>query len=127
MNLETELRRSLRRVDAPPGFAARVAALAAGQAAPPIREATLRPAARLRERWLAVGLAASLVAAVGAGVAVLERQRDAEARRARDMALQALRLTSAELSAIQEKVAARAGREDRTGLNPESVLRHGQP
>jgi hypothetical protein len=112
MTFEDELRRSLRRVDPPPGFATRVAAQAARQAIAPTRQpAPLQTVARLRARWLAAGLAASLVVAVGAAVAVLERQRDAEAKRARDLALQALRLTSAELSAIQERVAARAGQD----------------
>jgi hypothetical protein len=111
MNFEEQLRRSLRRVDAPVGFAERVARLVEGRRTEGRLNEYVSPRRKTpgNNLWIAASLAASLLIAAGAGVAVVEHQRRVEALQARDMALQALRLTSAELNAIHAKVTSNAG------------------
>jgi hypothetical protein len=111
MTFEDQLRDALRRKEPPPGFAARVASLAASGGAPHEsdgRHAT--PGRALRSRWVAFGMAASLALATASGLVFLDRQKQAEARRARALAIQALRVTSAELGHIQSRVTARVDR-----------------
>jgi hypothetical protein len=104
MNFEDELRYAMRRVDAPDGFATRVVAKAIRQSQAAARTTGHVPP---QDWWLAAGLAASLVAAVGGGLGLLEHRRAAEARQARDLALQALRLASAQLNEIHARVSTR--------------------
>ena len=105
MKLEDDLRAALARIEAPDGFAARVVARARvqdmerddGPARPP-QPATTRS-------WLVVlATAASLAVATSSGLLYLGHQKRADAERARRLALQALRLTSAELQQIQSRV-----------------------
>jgi hypothetical protein len=107
---EDELRRRLRPVDAPAGFADRVMrALPADSkpalvsAAPPLAA----PRARFRQFGLPAALAASLLAAVFLGQhAAMERERLAE-REGREASLelmQALRLTSKKLDIVYQAV-----------------------
>ena len=94
---EKQLKNALRPVDPGPDFLAGVMR----------RVQTLEPAAnppeglrrtvRARSRWLTVGLAASLVAAVGI-VQIQERREEAEGQRARQQLLAALHVTSEKLN-----------------------------
>ena len=105
MKLEDELRTALERIEPPEGFAARVVARARLQdLARSDRPA--RPSARATGRsWFVVlAAAASLTVATSSGLFFLEQQKRADAERARGLALQALRLASAELRQIQSRV-----------------------
>jgi len=107
MTVEDQLRAALRRKEAPAGFAARVVSRAARERPDAAPSA---PAARPRSRWVALGMAASLALATGSGLVFLDRQKEAEARHARALVIEALRVTNAELSHIQSRVTARADR-----------------
>ena len=114
MTFEDQLRTSLRRREAPDGFAARVVARAAAERAMSGAPTSRTPALG-RPRWVALGLAASLTLATAAGLAFLDRQKEAEARRAQGQAIEALRIANAELLEIRSRVTARAdaAREER--------------
>jgi hypothetical protein len=114
MTFEDQLRASLRRREAPEGFASRVAARAAAERAMS-GAPTRRTPARGRPRWVALGMAASLALATASGLVFLERQKETEARRAQAQVIQALRIAEAELAQIRSRVAARAdaAREER--------------
>jgi hypothetical protein len=115
MTFDDELRRALRRVAAPDGFAAHVAARAM-QASGREHDTTV-PTTKVtvtsRRVWLVAGLAASLAVVVGGGLGLLEHRRVEEAREARELAVQALRLASVELNQIHTRVAAHASEERR--------------
>lgn len=105
MKLEDDLRASLERIEAPEGFAVRVVARArlqgmggSGEPARPSGRATAR------SRFVVLATAASLTVAASSGLFFLEQQKRADAERARGLALQALRLASAELQQIQSRV-----------------------
>lgn len=105
MTFEDDLRGALERIEAPEGFAARVVARArlqdlAGNGRP------ARPSGRAttRSRFVVLATAASLTMAVSSGIFFLQQQKRADAERARGLALQALRLASAELQHIQSRV-----------------------
>jgi len=96
--VEDALRRALRPVDPPPGFADRV-----------IRRASARPShVTAGGRWLArLATAAALVAAVSAGLwyrAGQEERRRAEGEAAKRQVLLSLEITSTRLRAVQMKI-----------------------
>lgn len=99
--MDQELRQALRRAEPSPGFADRVVARLPG-----LDEARV-PALRKSggRRWLALALAASLVAAIGAGW--VQSARRAEADQARQEVELALRITTEKLLLVQSKVQAR--------------------
>jgi hypothetical protein len=110
MNLEHELRRALTRKDPPDGFEEKV--LTRASAHPPSRFALrrtspshLRGLRWRRRKWLALPLAASLIAAVA-----WDRHRDvqlerqAEAERTAYEATLALHIAGEKLAAVQRKL-----------------------
>lgn len=124
MTIEDDLRTALRRIDAPEGFATRVVARARLQDLE--REHRPGPPARgssARSRLVVLATAASLAMATSSGLFFLEQQKRADAERARSLAMQALRLVSAELQQIQSRVvnrrAATATGEQRSPAHPE--------
>jgi hypothetical protein len=112
MTVEDQLRAALRRKAPPAGFAARVVSQAAGE--PRSRQVSaptpLIRAGSKRPRWVALGVAASLVLATGSGLVFLDRQKAIEARRARALAIEALRVANTELNHIQSRVTSGADR-----------------
>jgi hypothetical protein len=101
MTLERDLRRALAPVDPPPGFADAVLAHL-GTGLPEAAGEARRPS-RLVWRWLPLGLAASLMAAVLGGAAWLEQQRGRQAALAGEQVIEALRVTSHELNDIRAR------------------------
>jgi hypothetical protein len=107
---EDELRRGLRPVDAPAGFADRVMRALPAETKPVLVSAAAPPAAsrtRFGQFGLPAALAASLLAAVllGQHVAVeRERLAEREGREASLELMQALRLTSKKLDIVYQAV-----------------------
>jgi hypothetical protein len=105
MKLEDDLRDALARIEAPEGFAARVVARARLQDLGQDEGPTRQPWRAATRSWFVVlATAASLTVATSSGLFFLEHQKRADAERARRLALQALRLASAELQQIQSRV-----------------------
>jgi hypothetical protein len=105
MKFEDDLRSALERVDAPHGFAARVVTRARLQVLAEGERRAPPPARPTRRSWMVVlATAASLALATSSGLVFLEQQKRAEAERARTLAMQALRLASAELQQIHSRV-----------------------
>jgi hypothetical protein len=110
-DIENELRRALRPVEPPAGFAERVMrALPERQSAPvtPLTVARSAPRASLWQRFsVPAALAASLVVGVMLGQQVAEQQKDRELRAglaaSREL-MQALRVTSQKLDKAYEAV-----------------------
>jgi hypothetical protein len=93
MNIESDLKRALRRERPPEGFASRVVArLDASQAAP-----------RRAPWWRAVA-AGLVLTAVAGGWAAHEEIRRREGERARDEVMVALRIAGAKVRSAQEHV-----------------------
>jgi hypothetical protein len=90
LNIDGELRRALRREEPPPGFAERVLARL-NRTAP--------------RRWMALGIAASLLIAIGAIKFEQERRTVRQAERARRDVEIALRIASEKLSEVQMRIA----------------------
>jgi hypothetical protein len=108
---EDELRRRLRPMDAPAGFAERVMRALPAESRPPVLVGATPPAVVSRAPFRRVGipaaLAASLLAAVllGQHVAVeRERLAEREGREASLALMQALRLTSKKLDIVYQAV-----------------------
>jgi len=106
--LENQLRRALRPVDAPEGFAERLMQRLPERKAPVLVALPVRPKKAPRNFALPSALAASLVAAVILGQHV-SVQRDHELQRAAGLAakqelMQALRVTSQKLDLAYEAV-----------------------
>lgn len=106
---EDELRRQLRPVDAPAGFAERVMRALPAENKPALVSAVppARPRAPFRHFGMPAALAASLLAAVllGQHVAVeRERLAEREGREASLELMQALRLTSKKLDIVYQAV-----------------------
>jgi hypothetical protein len=107
---EDELRRQLRPVDAPAGFAERVMRALPADTRPALvshAPAPARPRAPFRQFGMPAALAASLLAAVllGQHVAVeRERLAEREGREASLELMQALRLTSKKLDIVYQAV-----------------------
>jgi hypothetical protein len=95
---DQDLRRALGRREPPAGFAERTLARlrARGANAP-------RPQPKPSWRWLAAGLAASLVLAAGISEVVVQR-RDVQARKSAEDLTIALRITSEKLNEVQARL-----------------------
>jgi hypothetical protein len=105
MKLEDDLRAALERIEAPSGFATRVVARARLQQLAEDGRSAPSPQPPARRSWAVVlAAAASLIVATSSGLVFLDRQKQADAERARGLAVQALRLASAELQQIQSRV-----------------------
>jgi len=91
MNIESDLKRALRRESPPSGFAARV-----------MERIETTPAAR-RPRWRALAAGLLLTAVVG-GWAAHQEIRRREGMRARDEVMLALRIAGAKVRTAQEHV-----------------------
>ena len=109
MNLEDDLRRALRRKDAPPDFANRV--IARVEPASPKQTVGGGRLLTFREapitRWFAA--AAMLTLVVGGGARYYEYQQNvAEAKRVQAEVMLAMEVTSQALARVQEKLQARA-------------------
>ena len=107
MSFEDELQRALRRQDPPPGFANRTIRRMANpsRAAAATRSGWTRIVTPFpRSRWIAAGVAASLVIAAG-GQVWMERHAAQEAQRAKHDVEMALRIVSETLNDVQTKVA----------------------
>ncbi len=114
---ETELKNALRPVDPGPDFLDGV--MRQLQAQEPTVHASDRsqpPLRGVRPRWLAVGLAASLVAAVGI-VQIRAQREEAEGLRARDQVFAALHVTSEKLNLAYRVV------QEQPGIDVESDVR----
>jgi hypothetical protein len=122
MRFEDDLRAALERIEAPHGFATRVAARARlQQLAGGERPARLAGPPARRSWAVVLAAAASLVVATSSGLVFLDQQKRADAQRARVLAIQALRVASAELQHIQSRVVNRramAASDDRSSQNP---------
>ena len=94
---DQDLRRALGRREPPAGFAERTMARLHA------RGAKAAPAPRQSWRWMAAGLAASLVLAAGIGEVVSHR-RDAQARKSAEELTIALRITSEKLTEVQARL-----------------------
>lgn len=118
-DVEDQLRRALRAVDPPAGFAERVMrALPARPApAPVVVLATARPAARTsgwRRYTAPAALAASLLVAVLVGQHIaVEQERQAGLAASREL-MQALRVTSQKLDVAYEAVQSKDEEENRS-------------
>lgn len=122
MKLEDDLRAALERIEAPSGFATRVVARARlqrlavdGRPAPVSQPPT-------RRSWAVVlAAAASLIVTTSSGLVFLDRQKQADAERARGLAVLALRVASAELQQIQSRIVNRraaSARNERSSQDP---------
>jgi hypothetical protein len=106
-SFEDQLRRALKPVDAPAGFAQRVLAALPDRSTPPASLAVMpqRPAGALRRFGMPAALAASLVVAVLAGQYTAgQRLAEEQARglAARHQVMEALRVTSQKLDVAFE-------------------------
>jgi hypothetical protein len=104
---ENQLRRALRPVDAPEGFAERLMKRLSERETPVIAVLPVKPRRRAREFGLPAALAASLLAAVLLGQQFATWQEDsemAEGLAAKQELLQALRVTSQKLDLAYEAV-----------------------
>jgi len=102
--LDDELRSALRRRDPPAGFAGRVMARLTARPAPRAgwREA-LRSLFRMpRLRWVAVGIAACLLLAIG--VVQSQRRQRAQGEIAKEQLKQALHIASSKLNLARKRV-----------------------
>jgi hypothetical protein len=97
MNLDHELRQALRRPEAPPGFEQSVLSRIAGRDPGPALPV------RYRRRWLALPVAASLVAAFGWGYHLQVQRRAAAERAAYEVSI-GLQIAGEKLLAVQKKV-----------------------
>ena len=96
MDFEDQLRSTLERKEAPPDFAARVTAEAR-------RRSTRAGVWAHRRRWIAVPVAASLVALV-IGLEQQRERRERQGEAAKAQLMQALQITSGKLDRIHKKV-----------------------
>ena len=105
MKLEEDLRAALERIEAPSGFATRVVARARLQQLAVDGRPALVSQPPTGHSWaVALAAAASLIVTTASGLVFLDRQRQADAERARGLAVQALRVATAELQQIQARV-----------------------
>jgi len=122
MKLEEDLRAALERIEAPSGFATRVVARARLQQLVRDQRPARLPEAPTPRSWAVVlAAAASLVLATSSGLVFLDHQKRADAERAHGLAVQALRVASAELQQIQSRVVNRRGAsasDERSSQNP---------
>jgi hypothetical protein len=114
MKLETELRRALAREQPPKDFAERVAARIDATK----RRTAIVPAAR--HRVIGLALAATLVIGTGSTIYVAHRRQVAEAERVRDAermrddAVTGLRIASAKLNDVYERLQRISSQNERT-------------
>lgn len=103
-DIDNQLREALRRCNPPAGFADRVLARVAAQAAHPVWPLGRFPLGWPTLRWVAVPtLAAMLMAGLGYHVHEL-RKEEVEARVARQQVLLALRIAGSKLKLAKQKV-----------------------
>ena len=93
MNIESDLKRALRRESPPAGFASRVIARLGAEAKP-----------RRRAPWWRAVAAGIVLTAIFGGWAVREEVRRREGERARDEVMIALRIAGAKVRTAQEHV-----------------------
>lgn len=116
-DFENQLRRALRPVDAPEGFAERLMKRLPEREKPVVVALPVSPPRRSRQFGLPAALAASLLAAVLLGQQFAHRQYDrelAEGLAAKRELLQALRVTSKKLDLAYEAVNNPSREENRT-------------
>jgi hypothetical protein len=101
MDLERELRNTLRRKDPPPGFADRVMARLEPQS---IRKGP--------PRWTPWAVAAALLLSTGGGVVYRQRQEQARGEQAKEQLLLALQVTGAQLDHVRARVRSVSNQEE---------------
>jgi hypothetical protein len=101
MDLERDLRNTLRRKDPPPGFADRVMARLEPQR---IRKAP--------PRWAPWAVAAALLLSTGGGVVYRQRQQQARGEQAKEQLLLALQVTGAQLDHVRARVRSVSNQEE---------------